>query len=63
MISFSETFAEVRECFQDSSLESLVAKLESVTIIRDVEGKIRLFLELKQKKNIELTEENWVYPT
>lgn len=58
MISFSETFTRVRECFQDSSLGSLVAKLKSVTIIRDVEGKIRLFLELKQENKIESNEEN-----
>jgi hypothetical protein len=58
MISFSETFARVRECFQDSSLGFLLAKLKSVTIIRDVEGKIRLFLELKQENNIESNEEN-----
>jgi len=53
MISFSETFARVRDCFQDSSLGSLVAKLESVIIIRDVEGKIRLFLGLTGTNKIE----------
>jgi len=58
MISFSETFARVRECFQDSSLGSLVAKLKSVIIIRDVEGKIRLFLELQGEDKIESNEEN-----
>ena len=46
MISFGETFDKVRECFKDPSIESgLVPKLQSVTIIRDVAGKIRLFLE------------------
>ena len=46
MISFGETFHKVRECFQDSRIKSgLVPKLQSVTIIRDVAGKIRLFLE------------------
>ena len=58
MISFSETFARVRECFQDSSLGFLLAKLKSVTIIRDVEGKIRLFLGLTGTNKIESNEEN-----
>jgi MinD-like ATPase involved in chromosome partitioning or flagellar assembly len=46
MISFSETFDKVRECFQEQSIvDTLIPKLESVTIIRDVNGKIRIFLE------------------
>ena len=37
MISFGETFNRVRECFQEQSvIDSLVPKLASVTIIRDV---------------------------
>ncbi len=42
MISFSETFDKVRECFQE---QSIVPEIQSVTIIRDVNGKIRIFLE------------------
>jgi MinD-like ATPase involved in chromosome partitioning or flagellar assembly len=50
VISFDETFDKVRECFQeDSIINSLVSKLEAVTIIRDVYGKIRLFLDLKDE--------------
>ncbi len=46
MISFSETFDKVRECFNDESIvNTLGRKLDSVTIIRDVNGKIRIFLE------------------
>jgi MinD-like ATPase involved in chromosome partitioning or flagellar assembly len=45
-ISFSETFDRVQECFKEQSIvDSLGNKLESITIIRDVKGKIRLFLE------------------
>ena len=45
-ISFGETFEKVRECFKEKSIEeTLVPKLQSVTIIRDVNGKIRIFLE------------------
>ena len=43
-ISFGDTFAKVEECFKESQL---TPNLESVTIIRDVYGKIRLFLEPK----------------
>lgn len=50
VISFDETFDKVRECFQeDSIINSLVPKLKDVTIIRDVYGKIRLFLDLKDE--------------
>jgi len=45
-ICFGETFDRVRECFMEQSIiDSLVPKLDSVTIIRDIKGKIRLFLE------------------
>lgn len=45
-ISFGETFERVRECFREQSIiDSLVPKLKYVTIIRDIKGKIRLFLE------------------
>jgi MinD-like ATPase involved in chromosome partitioning or flagellar assembly len=45
-ICFGETFDRVRECFREQSIiNSLVPKLDSVTIIRDIKGKIRLFLE------------------
>lgn len=45
-LSFGETFDTVQQCFQEVSvLSQLVPKLQSVTIIRDVSGKIRLFLE------------------
>jgi len=45
-ICFGETFDRVRECFREQSIrDSLVPKLDSVTIIRDIKGKIRLFLE------------------
>jgi hypothetical protein len=53
-IGFGETFDRVRECFQEPSIESeLVPKLESVTIIRDVNGKIRLFLDISQGQKLE----------
>ncbi len=46
VISFDETFDKVRECFQEESVITfLTPKLKSVTIIRDVNGKIRLFIE------------------
>jgi MinD-like ATPase involved in chromosome partitioning or flagellar assembly len=45
-ISFGETFTKVQECFQEPAISSLwTANLQSVTIIRDVYGKIRLYLE------------------
>ena len=53
-ISFGETFDKVRECFNQPSIVSeLVPQLESVTIIRDVNGKIRLFLDLSEGKKPE----------
>jgi hypothetical protein len=49
MISFGETFDQVQECFREQSiLSEVVPKLQSVTIIRDVNGKIRLFLDLSE---------------
>jgi hypothetical protein len=54
MINFAETFDRVRECFRETTiLTLLVPKLDSVTIIRDVQGKIRLFLEPLQDNFIE----------
>ncbi len=48
-IAFGETFERVKECFSEPSIVSeLVPKLQSVTIIRDVNGKIRLFLDLSE---------------
>ncbi len=45
-ITFGETFEKVQECFYEPDTESkLTQKLESITIIRDVYGAIRLFLE------------------
>lgn len=53
-INFSETFDKVRECFTSTSVSSkLVPKLQSVTIIRDVAGKIRLFLEPLKTSSIQ----------
>jgi Mrp family chromosome partitioning ATPase len=53
-INFGETFDRVKECFQEVNiLTLLVPKLDSVTIIRDVQGKIRLFLEPRQDNFIE----------
>lgn len=49
-ITFSETFNKVQECFEESSIKD---QLESITIIRDVQGKIRLFLEPLENKNLE----------
>ena len=58
-ISFTEVFGKVRECFQEESIiTSLASKLKSVTIIRDVNGKIRLFLEPLDNINIGETEVN-----
>ncbi|MDD1428666.1 AAA family ATPase [Dolichospermum sp. ST_sed9] len=49
MISFGDTFAKVKQCFEKPDIESgLKPNLKSVTIIRDVYGKIRLFLEPKK---------------
>jgi cellulose biosynthesis protein BcsQ len=48
-ITFSETFNKVQECFEESSIKD---QLESITIIRDVQGKIRLFLEPLENKNL-----------
>jgi len=54
-ICFGETFDRVRECFREQRIiDSLVPKLDSVTIIRDIKGKIRLFLE--PLENISITE-------
>ena len=54
MISFGDTFARVKQCFKKPDIESgLKPNLESVTIIRDFYGKIRLFLEPKK-----ITEDN-----
>ncbi|MBC6454064.1 MAG: tyrosine-protein kinase family protein [Hormoscilla sp. SP5CHS1] len=45
-ITFSETFDKVIECFREPTIESqLTQHLQSITIIRDVLGKIRVFLE------------------
>ena len=47
-ISFSKTFTKVRECFEEPEISSLWAEnLDAITIIRDVYGKIRLYLEPK----------------
>ena len=43
-ISFGETFTKIRECFQEPEI-SWTVNLKSVTIIRDIYGKIRLYLE------------------
>ncbi|PZV23716.1 MAG: hypothetical protein DCF12_18505 [Snowella sp.] len=57
MISFGETFDKVRECFNQQSIVNILApKLESVTIIRDVNGKIRIFLEPSENNTIEESE-------
>ncbi|MEZ2277477.1 MAG: hypothetical protein ACBR12_11245 [Microcoleus sp.] len=56
-ISFGETFERVRECFNEQSIINLlVPKLESVTIIRDIKGKIRLFIEQLNDRSIEEAE-------
>jgi len=58
-ISFAEVFGKVTECFQEESIiNSLAPKLKSVTIIRDVNGKIRLFLEPIDNISIGETEIN-----
>jgi hypothetical protein len=45
-ISFGETFTKIRECFQEPEISSLwTENLQSITIIRDVYGAIRLYLE------------------
>jgi MinD-like ATPase involved in chromosome partitioning or flagellar assembly len=54
MINFGETFDRVQECLQEINiLTLLVPKLDSITIIRDVQGKVRLFLEPLQSTFIE----------
>ncbi|MDQ2100716.1 MAG: AAA family ATPase [Tychonema bourrellyi B0820] len=56
-ISFGETFERVRECFNEETVRDLlVPKLESVTIIRDIKGKIRLFIEQLNDRSIEESE-------
>ncbi|GAB4292012.1 MAG: hypothetical protein Fur0025_27440 [Oscillatoriaceae cyanobacterium] len=53
-IAFGETFAKVRECFQEPTIDAQVTqKLHSITIIRDVYGKIRIFLEPQEGMEIE----------
>jgi hypothetical protein len=45
-ISFGETFVKVQECFKETQISSLWTRnLQSITIIRDVYGAIRLYLE------------------
>jgi cellulose biosynthesis protein BcsQ len=57
MISFGDTFNKVRECFAKPDIEAgLKPKLASVTIIRDVYGKIRLFLEPNVNAQVQETE-------
>jgi MinD-like ATPase involved in chromosome partitioning or flagellar assembly len=57
MISFSETFDKVQECFNEQIIvDTLIAKLKSVTIIRDVNGKIRIFLEPKPSETTNIEE-------
>jgi cellulose biosynthesis protein BcsQ len=54
-INFGETFNKVRECFQAETIENqLTQYLQTITIIRDVAGKIRLFLE--PTESVELPE-------
>jgi ATPases involved in chromosome partitioning len=56
-ISFGETFQQVQECFNEETVRDLlVPKLESVTIIRDLKGKIRLFIEQLNDRSIEEAE-------
>jgi cellulose biosynthesis protein BcsQ len=57
VISFGDTFTKVEECFKKPDIAStLTSNLESVTIIRDVYGKIRLFLEPKANFTPEQTD-------
>ncbi|MFM6372018.1 MAG: tyrosine-protein kinase family protein, partial [Dolichospermum sp.] len=57
MITFSDTFDKVQQCFTEADIESgLKLKLKSVTIIRDIYGKIRLFIEPKEHITIEVGE-------
>jgi cellulose biosynthesis protein BcsQ len=59
MISFGDTFDKVKECFAEADIESgLKPNLASVTIIRDIYGKIRLFLEPKKDINTDSSEES-----
>ena len=51
-ISFDTTFEKVQECFKESSISELALKIESITIIRDVFGKIRIFLEPLGEDNL-----------
>ncbi len=56
-ISFGETFQQVQECFNEQSvIDLLLPKLKSVTIIRDIKGKIRLFIEQLNDRSIEEAE-------
>ncbi|MFK0733514.1 MAG: AAA family ATPase [Gloeotrichia echinulata IR180] len=56
-ITFDDTFDKVQECFKEPTIESqLTQKLESVTIIRDIYGKIRLFLEPLEGVKLEKTD-------
>ncbi|NEO52725.1 MAG: CpsD/CapB family tyrosine-protein kinase [Okeania sp. SIO3B5] len=53
-ITFSATFEKVRECFAESPIkDKLTQNLESITIIRDVVGKIRIFLEPLNNSKLE----------
>jgi MinD-like ATPase involved in chromosome partitioning or flagellar assembly/uncharacterized protein (DUF2164 family) len=56
-ISFGETFDKVRECFKEQSIvDTLIPKLQSVTIIRDVNGRIRIYLKPSESSTIEESE-------
>lgn len=53
VINFGETFDKVQECFaEENILNELVPLLDSITIIRDVQGKIRLFLQPLENASI-----------
>lgn len=55
-ITFGETFEKVRELFRETHLyDKLTKHLKTITIIRDVYGKIRIFIEPQDR--VELAEE------
>lgn len=55
-ISFGETFEKVRELFSEPEIENNLTKyVEAIAIIRDVYGKIRVFIEPQEE--VKLAEE------
>ena len=66
-ISFGEIYNITQQCFAEQSIQdNLISKLQSITIIRDVKGKIRVFLEplnINSIKQSEISDLNSILST